>query len=181
MLAEPGLEHEQCLPEFLDSIEDPDPQQQLLQRPNEPLDHPIALGYPDEAWAGLDAEKRQLPLEGMAHVLRTMVMPQNEASGNALDQWGEVIPDALADQLQRFKAHSGPGSMDAGYIADEVIQGHEYRGRPLQPGVDLSDIGAPHAVRILRDDGAIVDPGAANRAPALGGAPAPSTPEYPSA
>ena len=35
----------------------------------------------------------------MAHVLRAMVMPQDEVFGNPLSQRAIVFPDALADRL----------------------------------------------------------------------------------
>ena len=54
MFVESVLELEQCLPEFLDGVEGPDPQQLLLQRADEPLGHAVTLWRPDEARAGFD-------------------------------------------------------------------------------------------------------------------------------
>ena len=60
----PILKVEQGLPQFLDSVEGSHPQELLLQCPDEALGHPVALRGPDEARAGLDAQERQLLLEG---------------------------------------------------------------------------------------------------------------------
>ncbi len=156
MLVEPALELKERLPKFLDSVEGPHPQQLFLQGPDEPLGHAVALRGLDEAGTRLDAEKGNLLLEGMAHVLRTMVVPQDQALGDVLSQWPVVFPKPLVNRLQRFKARSGAGGMDTDHIADEVVDGHEHRGRALQPGLNLSRVGTPYPVRAIRDDGAAV-------------------------
>ena len=108
---------------------------------DEPLGHAVTLRRPDEARARLDAKEGNLLLEGMAHVLRAMVVTQYESFGNALGQWAMVFPEPLVNRLQRFKACPGPGGMDADHVTDEVVHGHEHRGRAIQPGVDLSGVG----------------------------------------
>ena len=92
MLVEPVLELKERLPKFLDSVEGPHPQQLLLQGPDEPLGHAVALRGLDEAGTRLDAEEGDLLLKGMAHVLRAMVVPQHQAIGGVLSQWPVVFP-----------------------------------------------------------------------------------------
>ena len=149
---EPVLELEQRLSELLDGVEGSHPEQLLLERPDEPFRLPIALRCPDKARARLDTQEVYLRLEGMAHILRAMVMPQDEAFGKALGQGAVVFPDPLVDRLQRFKACPRPGGMDADHVTDEVIHGHEHRGHALLAGGDLGRVGTSHLVRTLRDD-----------------------------
>lgn len=52
---EPLLELPQSLPQLLDHLERPHPQELLVESPDESLGHPVALGGTDETWAGLDA------------------------------------------------------------------------------------------------------------------------------
>ena len=77
---EPILELEQSLPQFLDGVEGSHPEQLFLQGPDEPLGHAVAFRRPDEAGAGLDSQEAELLLEGAAHVLRTLVVPQARPS-----------------------------------------------------------------------------------------------------
>ncbi len=95
MPVELRLELEQRLPEFLDGVEGSHPQQLLLQRADEPLGHAVALRRPHESGARLDAKEGNLLLEGMAHLLRTMVVPQDKAFGNALGQRTVVFPEPV--------------------------------------------------------------------------------------
>ena len=155
----PILKVEQGLPQFLDGVESPHPQELLLQCPDEPLGHAVAFRRPDVG-AGLDSQEAELLLEGMAHVLRAMIVAQYQAAGHTRFQFTEVLPDPLVDRLQGLEACPGTGGMDAHHVTDEVVYGHEHRGRPFQTGMNLGGIGAPHAVRALRDEGAVVDPGA---------------------
>ena len=99
----PLLELQQRLPQFLDGVEGPHPQQLLLQRADEPFSHAVALRGPDEAWAGFDPQEAEFLLESMAHVLWTMIVAQYQAGGDAFRQRVTVLPDPLMDRLQRFK------------------------------------------------------------------------------
>ena len=68
------LELKQRPPKFLEDIEGLPSQQLLLQRTDEPLGHAVALRCLDEAQARPVPKEAVLPLEGIAHILRTMVM-----------------------------------------------------------------------------------------------------------
>ena len=79
MFVESLLELHQRLPEFLDRVEGSHPQELFLQRADEPLRYAVAFRGLDEARAGLDTQETELPLEGMAHVLWPMVVPEHQA------------------------------------------------------------------------------------------------------
>ena len=64
------LELEQRLPEFLDRVEGPHPQELFLQRADKPLCHAIAFRRSHEARAGLDAQKTNLLNYGHFSVAR---------------------------------------------------------------------------------------------------------------
>ena len=64
MLVEPYLGLKQHLPEILDVVEDPCPQQPLLQRMDESLGYPVTLQRLDKARARFDSQKANLLLGG---------------------------------------------------------------------------------------------------------------------
>jgi len=99
-------EREQRLPQRLDSLEGPHPEQVFLECTDEPLGTAIALRRPDEGGRTLDAEEGDLLLEVVRHVLRSMVMPHGETTGDRLAEPAEALPHALADRLQGLEAGS---------------------------------------------------------------------------
>jgi|SRR5690554_5781949 hypothetical protein len=152
MLVEPFFELKQRLAELLDGIEGSHPQQLLLQGSDKPLSHAVALWCPNEAGTRFNAEKPKLLLEGMTHVLRTMVVTQHQALGNASCQRTIEIPNALVDRLQGLETCARTRGMDADHITHKVIYSHKNCRRSLSTGMDLSGIGAPHPVRAIGDD-----------------------------
>jgi len=154
MAVESLLELQQRLAQLLDRIEGPHPQELLLQGTNEPFGHAIALGGADEAEAGFDAQKGNLALKVVTHVLRAMVVSQRQA----FCQGAELLPEPLVDGLQRLKARPGPGGRDADHVSHEVVDGHEYRGGAVPPGPCLGGVGAPHPVGGRGDDGSVMHP-----------------------
>ena len=169
MPIKPILKVEQGLPQFLDGVEGPHPEQLFLQGPDEPLGHAVAFRRPHEAGARFDFQEAELLLEGMAQVLGTMVMAQDEAFGDALGQRAAVSPYPLVDRLQRLEMRSASGGGDAHHVTDEVVHGYERRGRSLPSGGDLGGVGIPHPVRALRDEGTVMDAGATDVAQSVRG------------
>ena len=86
MLIESRLEFQQCQPQLLDRVEGARPQQLLLEGADEPLGHAIAFGRPHEARAGFDAQKGDLMLKMVAHVLRPVVVPKDQSISNTLTE-----------------------------------------------------------------------------------------------
>src|SRR3954454_21371202 len=71
-----GLERQA---ELLDGRERADPQQVLLQGPDEPLGAAVPFGLAHEGRRALDAEEADLALEVMADVLAAVIVAQPEA------------------------------------------------------------------------------------------------------
>ena len=63
----PVLELEEGLTQVLHGGERPHPQQLLLERPDEPLGHPVALWLPHERGTGRDAQELQLRSATVIH------------------------------------------------------------------------------------------------------------------
>src|SRR5262249_15789545 len=134
-----------------------DPQQLLLQRAEEALDTPIALGRSHESWARLDAEKGKLGLKVIADVLAAMIMAHSQTTRNALGVAFESITDRLANGFERLEASRLLGRVTAnafrGAVIDRREDGHQaFVGRP-----DSGRVRAPHDIGTLGHDRAIVD------------------------
>src|SRR5512144_2517121 len=72
------LEVEQGQAQLLHGVEGPEPQQLFLERPDEPLGHPVAFGLPHERRARRDPQEGQLRLEVVAHVLAAVIVPRQQ-------------------------------------------------------------------------------------------------------
>src|SRR5690242_12638569 len=98
------LERNECQAEFLDGREVADPQQVLLQGPNEPLGAAVALGLPHERRRAFDAEEADLTLKVVAHVLGAVIVAKGEAMGDVLGEGAEALAHALTDRLECLEA-----------------------------------------------------------------------------
>ena len=117
---------------------------------------PLPRGRPDEAGAGLDAQEGDLLLQGVAHVLRAVVVPQGQAAGDVFGWWVIMVSNPVGDGLQGLEARTGPGGVDTHYVPYEVVDGYEHHGHSFLPGPHLGGVGAPDAVGGLGNDGAVV-------------------------
>src|SRR3954453_5642217 len=79
-------EREQGLPQLLDGLEGPHPQQVLLQRADEALGAAIAFRGADEGGRTLDAEEGDLFLELVGHVVRSVVVAHRQTAGDRLGE-----------------------------------------------------------------------------------------------
>ena len=79
VVVEAAGEVAQRLAELLDGAESVQPEQLLLQGPDESLDAAVALGLPDEGRARLDAEGLELVLECVRDELRAVVVAELRA------------------------------------------------------------------------------------------------------
>jgi len=116
---------------------------------------PFAFGRPDEGGRTLDAEEGDLFLEGVGHVLRSVIVPDGQSAGDGLGKPAEMLPHALADRLQRLEAGGPCVGVDPDAFGGAVIDGDEHR-RPTLGGDRGGQIGAPHRVHGRGDDGAVV-------------------------
>jgi hypothetical protein len=152
----------------VDSIEVLDPQQVRLEGADDALGAAVPFRCAHEGGRTRDAQERQFRLEGVRHVLACVIVPDAQAGGDLGREVTEALPHALADRLQRLEARGPASRMDAHALGRAVIAGHEHRDLPLgRPGG--GQIGAPHRVHPLRDDGAVVVARAARCADARGG------------
>lgn len=78
-------------------------QSSLFQRADEPLGAAIAFRCLDERGGAFDAEERDLLLEVVRHILRSVVMTDREAMGDVLGEPTDVPAHALADRFQRLE------------------------------------------------------------------------------
>src|SRR5690348_14351571 len=102
LLIAPPLELAEGLDQIGDRGEVPDPEQVLLQGPDEALRDPVSFGLPDEARRAGHAEEGQLPLEVVAPVGAAMIVPNGQPCGDPLVEAAEVLASALAERLQRL-------------------------------------------------------------------------------
>src|SRR5215203_837947 len=108
-LDEPGrvvdlAEDQQRLPKLFDGVEGPHPEQVLLERADEALRTAIPLGGPHEGRRTLDAQEGELLLEGVGHVLRSVIVPNGETARDLLGKSTEAAAHALANGLERLEA-----------------------------------------------------------------------------
>src|SRR3954453_4673637 len=118
-------ECEQGLPQLLDGLEGPHPQQVLLQRADEALGAAIAFRGADKSRRAVDAKKGQFLLEVIGHVLAAVVVADGQAAGGILRERPEVAAHALADRLERLKAGRPRGGMNADAGGGSVIDGNK--------------------------------------------------------
>src|SRR3954469_2655544 len=104
---------QQRLTEFLDAVEGAHPEQVLLQGPNEALGAAVPLGSPHEGGRACDAQKGKLLLEGVGHVLASVIVPHGQTAPDPLSKSAEAAPHALADRLERLEAGRPACGMDA--------------------------------------------------------------------
>src|SRR3954468_12391369 len=104
---------EQRLTELLDGVEGAHPEQVLLQGPDEALGAAVALGSPHKGRRALDAQEGKLPLEGVGHVLRSVIVPHGETAPDPLSKAAQAAPHALPDRLERLKAGGPARGMNA--------------------------------------------------------------------
>src|SRR3954453_16967039 len=154
---------EQRLTELLDGVEGAHPEQVLLERADEALGAAVALGSPHEGRRALDAQEGKLLLEGVGHVLAPVIVPHGETAPDPLSKAAEAAPHALPDRLERLEAGGPARGMDAHALSRVMIDSDEYRDLALA-GVGRGQIGAPHRVHRVGDDGAVVVARASGRA-----------------
>jgi len=92
-----------------------------------------------------------------------VVVAQREDAGDPLAAAAEVTADALAHRLERLEAGGAWRGVDADAVGRAVIDGDE-DGDLALAGDSRGQVGAPHHVHRLRDDGAVVGARPARRA-----------------
>src|SRR3954452_5344109 len=119
-------EREQRLPQLLDGLEGPYPEQVFLQRADEALGAAIAFWCPHEGGRTLDAEEGQFLLEVVRHVLRAVVVAHDQTAGDCLGEPAEMLPHPLADRLQSLEAGGPRMSVNADTFGGAMIDRDEH-------------------------------------------------------
>jgi hypothetical protein len=96
-----------------------------------------------------------------------VVVADSKATGDVLGEAAEVAPDTLAKRLERLKAGGTLRRMNADALGRTMIDGDKDRDLTLA-GDGGGQIGAPHGVDRLGDDGPVVAARPARRAAARG-------------
>ena len=117
-LDDPGLvvglpEGEECQAQLLDGVEAADPQQVLLQHPDEALGAAVPFRLPNERRRAFDAEKADLGLEVVADILTAMVVAEPKAGCDALGEAAMALADGLLDRLEGLEAIGAAAGVDA--------------------------------------------------------------------
>src|SRR3954467_6149113 len=141
--------------QLLDGGEGSDPEQVLLQRPDEALGAAVALGLADERRRALDAEEADLGLEVVADVLAAVIVAEPQAGGDVLGEGAMASADGLPDRLQGLEPVGAAGGVDADALGRAVVDGDEHRGLTLA-GHHRGQVGPPHQVDPLGRDRAVV-------------------------
>src|SRR5918996_1099539 len=150
-LLEPVQRHAQ----LLDGVKAADPQEVLLEGPDEALDTAVAFGLAHEGRRALDAEEGQLALVVVGDELTAVVVAELEAAGDARAEGAEAGTHSLAQRLERLEPGRPAGGVDADAFRRAVIDRDEDRGLPLA-GHGRGQVGAPHLVDPLRADRPVV-------------------------
>src|SRR4051812_33179856 len=104
-------------PRLLDGREVADPQQVLLQGPDEALGTAVAFGLAHERRRALDTQEADLGLEVVADVLAPVIAAKLEADGDVVGKRAKALAHRLLDRLERLKtlgAATGPPPAVAG-------------------------------------------------------------------
>src|SRR5574338_699704 len=147
------LERGDCRANVLDILEDAAMDGLLLQGSVESLSHAIGLRLGDEGEARGDAPELDLVEEVIGRVLRAGIHAQREAAPGIGAGGAETV--------------AGLDRMDADAAGIEMIDRREHPDPSLIHGLDADAVGAPHLVRAVCLNRALVQRGAA-LAPTMG-------------
>src|SRR5688572_27614372 len=141
--------------QLLDGVEAADPQQVLLQHPDEALGAAVPFRLPNERRRAFDAEEPALGLEVVADVLTAVVVAEPKAGSDALGEAAMTLADGLLDRLEGLEAIGAAAGVNADALGRAVIDGDEHSGLALASH-DRGQVGAPHQVDPLGGDRAVV-------------------------
>ena len=135
------------------------PQPLLLERPNEPLRDPVAFRGAYKCRARRHPEKPEFGLK----VLRSETDCRDHAAPARPSHCrprtcSELLTRALTNRFQGLEARGAPRRMDADPFEGAMVHADEDRDGPVLPRHRAGRIGAPHLIRALGRDPAVVGP-----------------------
>ena len=147
--------------ELLGGPESAQPEQLLLQGPDESLDASVALRLADEGRARLDAEGLELVLEGVRDELAAVVVAELRALRDLV-----LVPplcevNRLAQALDGLESRAAPRGAHPEAFARAVVDDREDRGVSLV-GEASGRVDGPHLVGCLCRDRAVMGVGPAH-------------------
>ena len=142
--------------QFLDRPEGADPEQVLLERPDETLGAAVAFGRPDEGRRRRGSEPCDLFLEIAEHVLASVIVADAQARGRALLDAAEAFDHALPDRLQRLMAGAVERGVDADAFGRALVDGDEDGDLAVLEGEGGGHICSPHGIDGFGDDRAVM-------------------------
>src|SRR5512139_418776 len=148
---------EERLAKLLHGLKRAHPQELLFERPNEPLRHAVAFWGTDKCRTRRDAQKSEFGLEIVTHILTAMIMPHLQVRRAAGGDGPKLLAHPLANRLQGLKPRGPLRRMDANPFERAMIHPDEDRDGPVFHRHRAGRIRAPHLVRTLRRDRAVVD------------------------
>ena len=158
----------QCPNQFRYRLEVPDPQQLLLERPEEAFDTAVAFRLANKRRRRLDSQEGEFVLEVVAHELRTVIVPESESFGAADPEAAEVLTDTLAEGFESLEAGGTLDGMNAHTLGRAMINGSEDGDLAVVEGDRCRGVDAPHPVGTIGGDGSAMDLGCDGHGLALG-------------
>ena len=86
--------------QFRYRLKGPDPQQLLLERPEEAFDTAVAFRLANKRRRRVDSQEAEFVLEVIAHKLGTVIVPESESFGGGAAEAAEVLTDTLAEGFE---------------------------------------------------------------------------------
>ena len=111
--------------QFRYRLKGPDPQQLLLERPEEAFDTAVAFRLANKRRRRLDSQEGEFVLEVIAHELRTVIVPESESFGGAAPEAAEVLTDTLAEGFESLEARGTLDGMNAHTLGCAMGNGGE--------------------------------------------------------
>ena len=111
--------------QFRYRLEVPDPQQLLLERPEEAFDTAIAFRLANKRRRRFDSQEGEFVLEVVAHELRTVIVPESESFGGGGLESSEVLTDTLAEGFESLEARGTLDGMNTHTLGRAMVNGSE--------------------------------------------------------
>jgi hypothetical protein len=143
------------LAEVLHRLERAHPQQLLIKSPDKLFRDTIAFLSVDECGTRCDTQESEFGLEVTAHILTTMIMAHLQTRCDAGRDAPELLAHPVTNRLHCLKAGGPLRCMNADPFEGTMIHADEDRDGSVRHRAGR--IGAPHLIRPLRHDVAVVD------------------------
>src|SRR6266545_7674658 len=142
--------------DLLDVLEDATENDLLLQRSDEALGDAVGFGLADEGEAGRHAEKGQVVLEVLGHEGAAVVVTQRHPPRGIRADGSKDLADGQRQRLGGSVTVAVLGDMPAETLGVPVLGDDEQRDVAVLDRRNNGAVGAPHDVRRIGGDAAVV-------------------------